>query len=220
MDQDSIVRAEGERRRREGWGNALAATRHSLLTRLKRSDDHDGWQRFFDTYAGVIHALAVRSGLTPSEADDALQETLLSVAREMPDFRYDPTRGSFKAWLFQISRRRIVDQFRRRARQQRDGDNADDVVERAVDPQADALSVLWDDEWRQNQLQLAIERVKQKVAARQWQMFDLAAIQNLPADRVCDLLGVNRAQVYMARMRVGRMLKAEAQALHPDGPLQ
>src|SRR3954471_20337976 len=121
MSAMSDVRPEATADHRALWTGDLAATPASLLTRLKRSDDHDGWQRFFDTYAGVIHALAVRSGLSPAEADDALQETLLSIAKEMPDFHYDPARGSFKAWLFQISRRRIVDQFRRKARLQRDG---------------------------------------------------------------------------------------------------
>ncbi len=219
MDAGSSIRPEGAGPR-PGWDAALAATRHSLLTRLKRTDDHDGWQRFFDTYAGVIRALAIRSGLSATEADDALQETLLSVAREMPGFRYDPAKGSFKAWLFQIARRRIVDQFRRRARQRRDGDDAGDVIANLPDGEADSLNQLWEDEWRQNQLQIAVERVKPKVAARQWQMFDLAALQNWPTEHICDLLGVNRAQIYMARMRIGRLLKAEMQALRPDGPLE
>lgn len=212
MDPASSIR-EGAPRRQPAWGSALASTRQSLLTRLKKSDDHDGWQRFFDTYAGVIRALALRSGLASAEADDALQETLLSVSREMPGFRYDPAKGSFKAWLFQIARRRIVDQFRKRERQQRDGNDVENLVTRVADPNAQTLDQLWEDEWRSNQLQLAISRVKVKISARQWQMFDLAALQNLPSKRICDLLGINRAQLYMARMRVGRLLKSEMQSL-------
>jgi RNA polymerase sigma factor (sigma-70 family) len=197
----------------------LEATRQSLLTRLKSADDQDGWQRFFDTYAAVIHALAVRSGLNAAEADDALQETMLSVAREMPGFQYDRAKGSFKAWLFQIARRRIADQFRRRARHQHMTDDSADAIERVADASADPLNQLWEEEWRQNQLQLAIERVKQKVAPRQWQMFDLVALQLWPAKRICDVLGVNRARIYMAKMRVGRLLKAELEAVGQDGPL-
>jgi RNA polymerase sigma factor (sigma-70 family) len=217
---DAVANDRVERpERRPSWGDALAATRRSLLTRLKRSDDHDGWQRFFDTYASVIHAFGIRAGLTPAEADDALQETLLSVAKEMPEFRYDPARGSFKAWLFLISRRRIADQFRRRMRAQRDGNDVLEAVAEAPDPNAHALSPLWDEEWRENQLQIAIERVKSRVGARQWQMFDLAALQNWPTEKICSLLGVNRAQIYMARMRINRLLKAEVRSLRPDGPL-
>jgi RNA polymerase sigma-70 factor (ECF subfamily) len=107
------------RRCRELAAPSWEATRRSLLTRLKDLGDSQGWQRFSDTYSGVIRSLAVKAGCSPTEADEALQESLISVAREMPDFRYDPARGSFKAWLFCIVRRRIGDQFRRRARQQR-----------------------------------------------------------------------------------------------------
>lgn len=213
MDRDIGISAERPIPQRSAWASSLEATRHSLLTRLKQADDHDGWQRFFDTYAGVIHSLALRSGLNAAEADDALQETLLSVAKEMPGFRYDPARGSFKSWLFQITRRRIADQFRRRARHQRECDDAFDRVSEMPDPNSDALSEHWESEWRDNQLHLAVERVKRKVSPRQWQMFDLVALQHWPTERVCDFLGVNRAQLYMARMRVGRLLKSEIQSL-------
>jgi RNA polymerase sigma factor (sigma-70 family) len=218
MEPDSSLRSVIAARRSAAYVSALAATRESLLTRLKSTDDHDGWQRFFDTYGGVIHGLAVRSGLSKTEADDALQETLVSVAGEMPGFKYDRAKGSFKGWLFQIARRRIADQFRRRARRIRDGDDAGNVVEEAADVGANALETLWEDEWRENLLQLGIERVKLKVAAKQWQMFDLLALQDWPTEKICELLGVNRAQLYMAKMRVGRLLAAEVQALGADGP--
>jgi hypothetical protein len=50
-------------------------------------------------------------------------------------------------------------------------------------------------------------------------MFDLVALQHWPTERICSFLGVNRAQLYMARMRVGRLLKAEIQALSSDLPV-
>jgi hypothetical protein len=47
-------------------------------------------------------------------------------------------------------------------------------------------------------------------------MFELTALQAWPADRVADLLGGNRAQVYMAKLRVGRLLKEELRTGHPE----
>jgi RNA polymerase sigma factor (sigma-70 family) len=206
---------EAVRRHRRLSGD-LEATRQSLLTRLKDHADHEGWQRFFDQYGGVIHGVALKAGLTATEAEEALQETLVSVSREMPGFRYDPARGSFKAWLFQIARRRVADQFRKRARiLRREAPTAEDLMELA-DPGSESLGRAWDDEWRRNQVQLALDRVKAKVSPRQWQMFDLGTLQEWPTDRICALLGVNAAQLYMARMRVGRMLKAEVGNLRED----
>ena len=74
-------------------------TRQSLLSRLKDWDNHESWQDFFDTYWRLIYGLAVKSGLSNTEAEDVVQEVLLAVAKEMPDFKYDPARGSFKGWL-------------------------------------------------------------------------------------------------------------------------
>jgi len=206
--------------RHSRWvSDRLEATRQSLLTRLRDHADHEGWQRFLDTYGGVIHGLACKAGLTVTEADEALQETLVSVAGEMPGFRYDPVRGSFKGWLFQIARRRVADQFRKRERNRRiEGPASVDIAE-VMDPAEDPLSRAWDEEWRRNQIQRAVERVKQKVSPGQWQMFDLATLQEWPADRICALLGINRAQLYMAKMRVGRMLRAELRRVaDPDLP--
>src|SRR6267143_4162679 len=89
-------------------------TRQSLLSRLKDWDDHESWRDFFDTYWRLIYGLAVKSGLTNTEAQDVVQETLLAVAKEMPDFKYEPARGSFKGWLLEITRRRIANQVRKR----------------------------------------------------------------------------------------------------------
>jgi RNA polymerase sigma-70 factor (ECF subfamily) len=194
----------------------LEATRASLLERLKDAADHEGWQRFFRAYAGVIHGFALRSGLSRSDADEVLQETMISVAAEMPGFQYDPTRGRFKSWLFQIVRRRIADQCRKRARQQRwiaDSREAEELPEAAAE---DPLQAAWEEEWRATRLARAIERVKARVSLRQWQMFELTALQGWPADRVSAVVGGNRAQVYMAKMRVGRLLKEELDAEHSD----
>src|SRR5438034_1987480 len=78
-------------------------TRLSLLSRLKEWDNHESWRDFFDTYWRLIYGLAVKSGLTNTEAEDVVQETLLAVAKEMPDFKYDPATGEFKSWPSQIN---------------------------------------------------------------------------------------------------------------------
>ncbi len=94
----------------------LLPTRHSLLSRLKNWDDQDSWRLFFDTYWKLIHSVARRAGLDEAEAQEAVQETVLSVAKEMPKGRYDKTKGTFKGWLLTITRRRIADQMRKRYR--------------------------------------------------------------------------------------------------------
>src|SRR5882762_11075450 len=92
----------------------LIPTRATLLERLKDWQDQSSWQEFFDTYWKLIYGVARKAGLTDAEAQDVVQETIFSVARHMPTFKYDPAIGSFKGWLLNMTRWRIIDQFRKR----------------------------------------------------------------------------------------------------------
>ena len=66
------------------------ATRASLLQRLKDCDDQASWQEFYDLYRDLISSFALKAGLTLSEAEEVVQETVIGVARKLPDFSYDP----------------------------------------------------------------------------------------------------------------------------------
>src|SRR5262249_13733511 len=65
-------------------------TRPSLLARLKSGDDPQSWQEFYKTYGGLIRFFAEKAGLTADEAEEVVQETAIGVARQLPDYTYDP----------------------------------------------------------------------------------------------------------------------------------
>jgi RNA polymerase sigma-70 factor (ECF subfamily) len=90
------------------------STRYTLLSRLEDREDQDSWKDFFDTYWRLIYSVALKSGLTEAEAQDVVQETIISVARDIQKFKRDRTLGSFKGWLRNIIRWRIADQLRKR----------------------------------------------------------------------------------------------------------
>src|SRR6266542_4778641 len=90
------------------------ATRQSLVERLADWNDRKRWQQFFDSYWKLIHRAARQAGLTESEAQEVVQETLITVAKKIDRLKYDPALGSFKGWLLNITRWRIADQFRKR----------------------------------------------------------------------------------------------------------
>jgi RNA polymerase sigma-70 factor (ECF subfamily) len=94
-------------------------TRESLLGRLKDLGDDQSWRDFFLTYWKFIYGVAIRAGLDDAGAQEVVQETVISVARHMPDFNYDSAHGSFKAWLLNLTHWRINDQFRKRQAEQK-----------------------------------------------------------------------------------------------------
>src|SRR5947209_4908463 len=94
--------------------DSLLPTRQSLLSRLRDWQDQDGWREFFDTYWRLIYRVARQAGFDDATAQDVVQTTFIYLARRMPKFRYDATRGSFKSWLRRVTRSRIL-VYRRRA---------------------------------------------------------------------------------------------------------
>jgi len=197
-----------------------AATRSSLVQRLRNWNDHGSWQDFFDTYWKLIYAVALKAGLSEFEARDVVQETVVAVAKQMRDGGYDRTKSSFKNWLCLITQRRIIDHFRKRtdpkfhaARRADDETSRTETIARVPDPASLELDTVWEEEWQKNLLDAAIERVKQQVTPNQFQIFDLSVLRGLPVGEVKKLLKVNTAQVYLARHRVGVLVKKEAKRL-------
>ena len=194
-------------------------TRRSLVERLGDWNDGKRWQQFFDSYWKLIHRAARKAGLTESEAEEVVQETLITVAKKIERLKYDPALGSFKGWLLNITRWRIADQFRKRKNagsqnaKTRRGEETrlTNTIERIADPAGFDLDAAWDEEWRRNLREAAIARVKKKVSAKQYQIFDCYVLKEWPVQKVAKELRVSVAQVYLARHRVGALLKKEAQ---------
>ena len=198
--------------------SGLIATRRSLVERLADWGDQRRWQEFFDTYWKLIHSAARKSGLTDAEAQEVVQETVITVAKNIDKLKYDPAIGSFKGWLLQITRWRIADQFRKREpgnakRPHSQDDRLTATIERVPDSRIVDLDAVWEAEWKDNLFEAAIARVKKKVEPKQFQIFDCYVRKEWPAQKVAERLGVNIGQVYLARHRVGALLKKEIRAL-------
>jgi len=204
------------------------ATRHSLLNRLKNWGDQTSWQDFFDTYWQLIYNVAVKAGLSDAEAQEVVQETVIAVARKIGEFKADPAHGSFSAWLMQLTRWRIADQWRKRqvasahnvagAGDWRSDVRSDDTgstgpIERVPDPGSMAPDAVWQEEWEKHLMATALERVKRQVSARQFQMFDLHVLQKQSVQDTARTLQASVASVYMAKHRVARLVKKEVRKL-------
>lgn len=200
-------------------------TRRSLLSRLKDWEDHQSWQEFFDTYWRLIYGVARRAGLDEGEAEDVVQETIVSVAKQMPIFKYDPCLGSFKSWLFLITRRRITDHLRRQYRrvptEATGAENPDEtaLVERVADPSSQDLDEVWDEEWKHQLLETALARVKRQVDPKHFQIFDCYFRKEWPVKDVVAAFGVNAGQVYLIKHRVSALVARELRNLGmpPEG---
>jgi RNA polymerase sigma factor (sigma-70 family) len=197
----------------------LIPTRDSLLSRLKDRDDHESWQDFFNTYWKLVYGVAVKAGLTDQEAQEVVQETVITVARRIPEFRYDPEVCSFKTWLLNLTRWRIVDQLRKRKpdaafkRRQSEGTARTPTIERIADPGGMNLERVWDEEWEHYIFEAALERVKKQVSPEQFQIFALRVFKEWPVMKIARELEVSVGQVYLAKHRISALIRKQVKEL-------
>ena len=213
-------------------------TRASLLERLKNTSDDTSWAEFDRTYRGLLMGVARRAGLNEEEADEAVQETLIALARKLPEFHYDPGKDSFKGWLLQIARWKIVDQVRRRRhiRGTTIPDEGTSVAERMAmtkDSEPNALAIgrklpdphgdfgdfdsMWNAEWERYILEQALARVKRQAKPEHYAIYHLFAIEQQSIAEVRHTLGVSAATIYLAKHRVGALIKKEILRLREEG---
>jgi RNA polymerase sigma-70 factor (ECF subfamily) len=147
-----------------------------------------------------------------------VQETVIAVAKRIRELHYDPAVASFKTWLFQVVSRRIADQYRKRQRAGRvleplpDGSDAR-MIEQVADPSSMQPDAQWEREWEENILASALDRLKKRVSAAQYQIYDYHVVQRHGVRDTARHLGTKAAAVYLAKHRVGRLLRREVEQL-------
>jgi RNA polymerase sigma factor (sigma-70 family) len=185
---------------------------------MKDLNDQASWQQFFDIYWRLIYGVARKAGLSDAEAQDVVQETMAAVAKQMPGFVYNPSLGTFKAWLLTQTRWRIVDQFRKRgpvmAHPAETGTSArTDVIERIPDEKSLDWDAIWQADWEKSLLEAAMTRVQQHLDPQKFQIFDLYVNREWPPEKVAQTFKVSVNQVYLVKNRVTELLREEFRRL-------
>jgi RNA polymerase sigma-70 factor (ECF subfamily) len=193
-------------------------TPRSLLAKVKDLGNQEAWREFCNTYGPLIRRLALSAGLGEDEADEVVQEVFISLTRNIGDFEYDPAKCSFKHWLTNVVRWRIQDQFKKRWATTRaasptteDGPAPNPTV--AGDTIDSELEALWESEWEEYVMAVALERLKKSVKPKQFQIFFLHVLKQQPPGEVARRLKASRMQVYLAKLRVGRLFRQQVQVV-------
>ena len=195
------------------------ATRSTLLSKMKDLDDQESWLDFYDIYWKLIYNVAPKAGLSDADAQDVVQETILTVVRKIKEFDYDRNKGSFKGWLKVVTRSRITDHWRKQGRRADkpnrhiNEDAANDPIETIPDPSGFELERIWEQEWQSNLHSMAIDHVRLKISAQQFQIFDCYVLKEWSVEDIKRKLGFSTGQIYMAKYRVGKLLKQELEIL-------
>jgi RNA polymerase sigma-70 factor (ECF subfamily) len=191
-------------------------TRASLLVQLRDGANHAAWQEFIKLYGPVVYGFARKRGLQDADAADMMQEVMRSVSAAIGRLDYDRNQGTFRGWLFTITRNKIFTFLSaRRLRPQGSGDTS---TNRLLEQHADGedASQAWEMEYQRRVAALAMERVKGEFQETTWRAFWLTGVEGRPVADVAAQVGLSAGAIYVAKSRVLARLKEEVEMMRHE----
>lgn len=89
-------------------------TSTALLAGLADPANRTVWEQFVERYRPLLVRYACRVGLSPEDAEDVAQASLLAFSTDFREGVYDRSLGRLRSWLFGIVQNRVRS-FRRGA---------------------------------------------------------------------------------------------------------
>ena len=189
-------------------------TRPSLLVRIRNPQDERAWREFLDIYEPLIYRLARRKGFQDADARELSQEVFLAVASAIDRWDPDPTRGSFRGWLFRIARNLMINLLARQRRHPQGTGSSD--IKRLLEEQAAPVgedSALFDRQYKREVFRWAAEQIRGQFRETTWRAFWLSSVEQREIKEVAETLGLTAGAVYIARSRVMARLRETIEGL-------
>jgi RNA polymerase sigma-70 factor (ECF subfamily) len=196
-------------------------TRATLLARLRDGADADAWREFVRLYGPVVYGFARKRGLQDADAADLMQDVLRSVAMNANKLEYDPSRGTFRGWLYTVTRNKIYNFLN--AQRHRPRGSGDSAVRERLDAtpsrDGDGPDADWDLEYQRQLSARAMDRVRTEFQPATWQAFWQTAVDGKPAGEVGAGLKMSPGAVYVAKSRVLARLRDEVQKMQAEAEM-
>lgn len=200
--------------------DADASTSRTLLLRVREAEDREAWDEFVGRYAPKIFQWCRRYQLQDSDAADVTQDVLVKLVRAMQTFHYDPARGSFRGWLKTVTANAVRDaanSMKKAGRGSGDTSIGQALANIKDEKAVESLSKEIESCYQQELLAEAERSVRQRVQPHTWEAYRLTAVEQQKAAEVAETLSMPVAEVYVAKSRVVKMLRATVQQLTGDG---
>ncbi len=188
-------------------------TRASLLVQIRDGSNHAAWHEFVNLYGPVVYRFARGRGLQDADAADLMQDVLRSVSSAIGRLDYDRQQGTFRGWLFTITRNKVFNFLS--ARRIRPRGTGDTNTHQLLDAQPDSSdgNNVWELEYQRRVAALAMDRIKPEFQENTWRAFWLTAVEGSAAPDAAKQLRLSPGAVYVAKSRVLARLKIEVESL-------
>ena len=167
-----------------------------FVERLKASDP-TAYEELIERYAEMVYRVAYRILQDPHDAEDAMQETFLTVYRRIGSFRGD---SKFSTWLYRIATNVALDMVRARQRKQGHDVSWDDSEEEGA-PLPDTVTPLPEEILLTQEMREILEEELQQLSPKLRTALVLYELEGLPMKEVAEVLGISESA---AKVRVHR----------------
>lgn len=191
----------------------VQSTSTTLLRDIASSAEHARWSEFVSRYRPMMEAF-MSARFPFVSAEDAIQETLVALARAIPNYRYDPgSTGLFRSYLTGILAHKAVDLCRRNARHE---DVKEEWRKRCEVAQESAPAR---EDIRKTILEIAMRQLMldDSVRERTKLVFHKVAVEGCPPDEVAAAYGISRNAVDQIKDRMVRRLRAMVDGMEVGG---
>ncbi len=179
--------------------NDSPETRLSLIGRLHNKDDGEAWLEFVQIYEPLIKTIVQRRGLQYADAVEVTQDVLSRVANSIAKWKPDPNKGSFRGWLYRVTRNLTIDYVRKNKTLPTTDGEVD--IEQLVSP-SEEDSQEFRLEYERQLFTWAAGQVQSSFKTDNWQAFWLTAVDEKSVDEVSEQLNISSGRIYLARFRV------------------
>ena len=195
---------------------SLYRTRGSLLLRLKDKTEDESWNEFYSIYGRMIFGFALNFNLSHSEAEDIVQEVCVKVSRQIVNFNYSSQKGRFRSWLKTITKHAVIDYVRRQTRRRSTSAKYREYAEVCMEECESESDALWQQEWENTLIDVALQRVYERISEKCKKAFKLFVLDQLSAAEVGHQLDMEPNTVYACKHRVIQYLREEVAILKKE----
>ncbi|GAB5558939.1 MAG: hypothetical protein SynsKO_05860 [Synoicihabitans sp.] len=195
----------------------MIETDETLLQRVQRLDAHDAWKEFYENYWAAIIRYGRKLGLSDTQAQDVLQETMVDLMRILPKFTYESSKGKFRNFLLTIVHRKAMGVFRRAARDTNIPWDSASPIEIQEFKQA-TLNAQQLQLWRESIYEEALAALSKSpdIEPKTWAVFEAYVVKKRPVTEVAEEFGLKPNAVYQIKNRLNRRLKARVEHINEE----
>jgi RNA polymerase sigma-70 factor (ECF subfamily) len=171
-----------------------------LLQRVRDRADTGAWEEFVEVYQPMIRAFVRRHGVTASDVPDIVQDIFVRLIPTLARFRFDPSRGRFRTWLWRVASNAVANWNRKRiSRARTEATWHERQSAYALGGSASAEEV---QTHCQNLLNRVLVEIREATLPATWACFEGRILRARPALELAIELGVSRNSVYVNASRV------------------